>query len=173
MTDKNQKDDIVDVLYSTDHLINNSLLSPNKEPQEEIGMEHFGLLVKLVVIAIAIVAFAIYSHNEDKRQEAAYRQMWREIYDGYSSDSWKHSKYYGSGSSSSTTYTKPAESSTTTKKSTGTTPKRNTYRKSTTEESDSLNVKDYRDPEDFYYDNYDDFFEYEDAEEYYYEHGGY
>ena len=31
-------------------------------------------------------------------------------------------------------------------------------------------VNDYYDPEDFYYDNYDDFWEYEEAEEYYYEH---
>lgn len=35
---------------------------------------------------------------------------------------------------------------------------------------DRYNVKDYSDPEDFYDDNYDDFFDYEDAEDYYYEH---
>ena len=32
---------------------------------------------------------------------------------------------------------------------------------------DPYNVNDYSDPEDFYYDNYDDFWEYEEAEDYY------
>lgn len=31
-------------------------------------------------------------------------------------------------------------------------------------------MNDYSDPEDFYDDNYDDFFDYEDAEDYYHEH---
>ena len=30
----------------------------------------------------------------------------------------------------------------------------------------------YSDPEEFYYWNIDDFYDYEDAEEYYYSHGG-
>lgn len=34
---------------------------------------------------------------------------------------------------------------------------------------DPYDVYDYSDPEDFYYDNYDDFWDYEDAEDYYYE----
>lgn len=34
---------------------------------------------------------------------------------------------------------------------------------------DPYDVYDYSDPEDFYYDNYDDFWEYEEAEEYYYD----
>lgn len=35
---------------------------------------------------------------------------------------------------------------------------------------DPYNVYDYTDPEDFYYDNYDDFWDYEDAEDYFNEH---
>lgn len=35
---------------------------------------------------------------------------------------------------------------------------------------DPYNVNDYSDPEDFYDDNYDDFWDYEDAEDYYMEH---
>ena len=35
---------------------------------------------------------------------------------------------------------------------------------------DEYNAADYVDPDDFYYDHYDDFFDYEDAEDYYYEH---
>lgn len=38
------------------------------------------------------------------------------------------------------------------------------------EEEDPFHAADYSDPEDFYYDYYDDFWEYEDAEEYYYDH---
>lgn len=38
--------------------------------------------------------------------------------------------------------------------------------------SDPYDVYDYSDPEDFYYDNYDDFWDYEDAEDYYNEHHG-
>ena len=36
--------------------------------------------------------------------------------------------------------------------------------------SDPYNAKDYSDPEDFYEDYYDDFYDYEDAEDYYYDH---
>ena len=37
------------------------------------------------------------------------------------------------------------------------------------DEKDPYNAKDYRDPEDFYEDYYDDFYDYEDAEDYYYD----
>ncbi len=40
---------------------------------------------------------------------------------------------------------------------------------SDTKKKDPYNVNDYSDPEDFYYDNYDDFWDYEDAEDYYYD----
>lgn len=36
--------------------------------------------------------------------------------------------------------------------------------------NDPYDAKDYVDPDDFYYDHYDDFYDYEDAEDYYYEH---
>lgn len=50
-------------------------------------------------------------------------------------------------------------------------PKRS-YSSSTTKDtpSDPYDVYDYSDPDDFYYDHYDDFFDYEDAEDYFYEH---
>ena len=35
---------------------------------------------------------------------------------------------------------------------------------------DPYHAADYYDPEDFYYDHYDDFFDYYDAEDYYYDH---
>lgn len=40
------------------------------------------------------------------------------------------------------------------------------------ENDDPFNAGDYSDPEDFYYDNYDDFWDYEDAEDYWEEHNG-
>lgn len=51
------------------------------------------------------------------------------------------------------------------------TPKRS-YSSSTAKDtpSDPYDVYDYSDPDDFYYDHYDDFFDYEDAEDYFYEH---
>lgn len=39
--------------------------------------------------------------------------------------------------------------------------------KKKSKKTDPYNVNDYSDPEDFYYDNYDDFWEYEEAEDYY------
>lgn len=45
-----------------------------------------------------------------------------------------------------------------------------TTKKHTTTKRDPYNVNDYCDPDDFYYDYYDDFWDYEDAEDYYYEH---
>ena len=56
---------------------------------------------------------------------------------------------------------------TTTRTSTART--RTTARRKTTTK-DEFNVNDYNDPEDFYEDNYDDFWDYEDAEDYYREH---
>jgi hypothetical protein len=51
------------------------------------------------------------------------------------------------------------------------TPKRNTTSSSkSTKKSDPYDVYDYDDPEDFYYDNEDDFDGYEDAEDYFYDH---
>ena len=51
---------------------------------------------------------------------------------------------------------------------------KNSYKKSSSskKKSDPYNVYDYSDPEDFYYDNYDDFWEYEEAEDYFNEHHG-
>lgn len=56
---------------------------------------------------------------------------------------------------------------TTTKKYTT---KRTTTKKTTTKKYDPYDAADYYDPEDFYYDHYDDFFDYEEAEDYFYEH---
>ncbi len=52
----------------------------------------------------------------------------------------------------------------------GTNPYKNKKSSSTKKKEDPYNVNDYSDPEDFYYDNYDDFWEYEEAEDYYNEH---
>lgn len=49
-------------------------------------------------------------------------------------------------------------------------PKTTTKKSTTKKKSDPYDVYDYSDPEDFYYDNYDDFWDYEDAEDYYNEH---
>ena len=39
-------------------------------------------------------------------------------------------------------------------------------------EDDPFGAYEYGDPEDFYYDYFDEFYDYEEAEDYYYEHGG-
>ncbi len=49
----------------------------------------------------------------------------------------------------------------------GTNPYKNKKSSSSKKKEDPYNVNDYSDPEDFYYDNYDDFWEYEEAEDYY------
>ena len=49
----------------------------------------------------------------------------------------------------------------------GTNPYKNKKSNSSKKKEDPYNVNDYSDPEDFYYDNYDDFWEYEEAEDYY------
>ncbi len=52
----------------------------------------------------------------------------------------------------------------------GKNPYKNKKSSSSKKKSDPYNVYDYSDPEDFYYDNYDDFWEYEEAEDYFNEH---
>ena len=71
------------------------------------------------------------------------------------------SRYSSSGSGNKTTR------KTTTYKYTT---KRTTTKKTTTKKYDPYDAADYYDPEDFYYDHYDDFFDYDEAEDYFYEH---
>ena len=52
----------------------------------------------------------------------------------------------------------------------GTNPYKDKKSSSSKKKEDPYNVNEYSDPEDFYYDNYDDFWEYEEAEDYYNEH---
>lgn len=47
---------------------------------------------------------------------------------------------------------------------------RKTTKKTTTREADEYDAQDYVDPEDFYDDHYDDFWDYEDAEDYWNEY---
>lgn len=82
------------------------------------------------------------------------------------------------GAKGSSFYPRPSRNSSsgskgkTTKKTTTKkyTTKRTTVKKKTTKKYDPYDAADYYDPEDFYYDHYDDFFDYEDAEDYFYEH---
>lgn len=48
--------------------------------------------------------------------------------------------------------------------------KTTTKSRTSSKREDPYHVNDYSDPENFYDDNYDDFFDYEDAEDYYHEH---
>lgn len=75
------------------------------------------------------------------------------------------SRYRSTSQSSESEYTTAKK--TTTKKYTT---KRTTTKKTTTKKYDPYDAADYYDPEDFYYDHYDDFFDYEEAEDYFYEH---
>lgn len=74
-------------------------------------------------------------------------------------------KYYSSKSSYTpayTTVTTTRPTITTTNKVTS----RNTTKKTTTRKAEEYGAQDYDDPEDFYEDHYDDFWDYEDAEDY-------
>ena len=72
--------------------------------------------------------------------------------------------YYPRNTTSGSSSTKSNSSRNTIKKKTNSSKK--------TQEDDPLDAKSYGNPEDFYDDNYDDFFDYEEAEDYYYEHEG-
>lgn len=71
------------------------------------------------------------------------------------------SRYSSSGSRNKTTKKKTTYKYTT---------KRTTTKKTTTKKYDPYDAADYYNPEDFYYDHYDDFFDYYEAEDYFYEH---
>ena len=170
--DKNREDEIVGSLYGTEYFGGSGRPSGGGTPGGS-GSTDGGFWIKLVLILLAIIAFAAYSKAQDKKREKAYRQMkYEHLYKGYSDEDWQRSKYNRDGSLKSN-YNNSSNSSTTTKKSSDTTRKSTTYKKPATESSDNFNVKDYRNPEDFYYDNYDDFFDFEEAEDYYYDNGGF
>lgn len=74
-------------------------------------------------------------------------------------------KYYSSKSSYTPAYT----TATTTRPTTTTAGKvatQKTTKKTTTRKADEYGAQEYDDPEDFYEDHYDDFWDYEDAEDY-------
>ena len=79
----------------------------------------------------------------------------------------KGSSFYPRPSRNSSSGSEGKTSKKTTKKYTT---KRTTTKKTTTKKYDPYDAADYYDPEDFYYDHYDDFFDYEEAEDYFYEH---
>ena len=114
----------------------------------------FVIAVFFLLILCAILGIGSCYHKEMEREKKSYHQMMQELYKGS-----------GHSSSKTKTDTKPSES-----RSSG---KSSTTRKPASEDPDPLNVQDYRDPEDFYEDHYDDFFDYEDAEDYYRDHGGF
>ena len=109
------------------------------------------IIFKFAVIFIAFLGFiliisAIAKGAEEKESHTTYPSTY---------------KYHTSART--TTYTTTTTAQTTTRKKT-------TTRKQTTTKKDKYNAGDYKDPEDFYEDNYDDFWDYEDAEDYYREH---
>ena len=83
-----------------------------------------------------------------------------------------HRKMYSSGTSNSS-----AAAKTTTAPKVTSAPKQTTRKKASSakktvsQPDDPYGVYDYDDPEDFYFDNYDEFDGYEDAEDHYYEYG--
>ena len=69
-------------------------------------------------------------------------------------------KYYSYKNSYTPTTTRPATTTA------GKVTTRKTTKKTTTRKADEYGAHDYDDPEDFYEDHYDDFWDYEDAEDY-------
>ena len=160
--DKNKEDEIVGSLYGTEYFGSSGGSFGGGKPAGPSSDS--GIVIKIVVILLAIIAFAAYSKAEDRRREKDYHEMWKNQYRGYSEEDWQRSRYNKDGSRK-TNYN-DSSGSTTSKKST-------TYKTPAVKDQDSFNVKDYRDPEDFYYDHYDDFYDYEEAEDYYYENEGF
>ncbi|MCQ4022453.1 MULTISPECIES: hypothetical protein [unclassified Ruminococcus] len=116
------------------------------------------MFIKILIIGVAItlifvVFISIYSNKLDTiHQEKEHADSTvSNILKSHSNSSTSSYYQYHSSSKSSSSY-KPNKSS---KSSSG---------------DDPFNAKDYCDPDDFYHDYYDDFYDYEDAEDYYYEH---
>ena len=149
--DNRKENEIVGSLYGTEYFGNSSQTAGSGRPRSNASNEN-ALLTKFIVLILSIIIICVMTQCENERQEAAYHEMVRNMYKGSKKSS--------------------NQSSTTTKKNTTTKKSTTTTKKSSSESSDRLNAKDYRDPEDFYDDNYDDFFDYEDAEDYYYANGG-
>jgi hypothetical protein len=103
---------------------------------------------------IGVIAFASdfvndgYFEGDTQRNEEAYKRAYPPYSESYSSSSGSSSN----SSSKSNNYSG--------------------YSYTPSYDDDPYNVYDYDDPEDFYYDNEDDFEDYEDAEDYYYDAKG-
>lgn len=119
------------------------------------GCGTWAILIVAILIALSVLGSC------GKSGKSTYLGSYRSNYSSsYSNRSYSSSRSissgYSSGSSSS--------------RSTGAYSGNNSSSKSKTGSSDPYDAKSYYHPDDFYYDNYDDFWDYEDAEDYWEEH---
>lgn len=122
---------------------------PNKDREPTLGEFIYKFIVLFIAfIGLMLIISAIANGAEARNDHTTYP-----------------STYNYRTTAATTRYQTTTAAQTTAKKTT--TYKKVTTKKKTTTKKDKYNVYDYKDPEDFYEDNYDDFWDYEDAEDYY------
>ena len=133
-----------------------------KPPRKNTGC---GCGTWAVLICIAIIILGVFG-SCSKSNPSHYSNSYHNYSTSYSTygklSNSSSSKSYSSPSSSS----KPASSNTSKSLSLS----KYIFSSSATKSSDPYDVKSYAHPDDFYYDNCDDFWDYEDAEEYWDQH---
>ena len=124
----------------------------NKDSEITMGRIVFIIAVLFVAfLGLMLIISVIAKGAEERRSHTTYP-----------------STYNYKTTTATTPYQTTTAAQTTTKKTT--TYKKVTTKKKATTKKDKYNVYDYKNPEDFYEDNYDDFWDYEDAEDYFREH---
>ena len=116
-----------------------------------------------IYIIIAVAAFAVIIVFSVLREGA--RQKYEKKYSLTTTQTTADTTSPTTAATHSAALKTTSQTATETEKTT--TYKKSSARKKTTTKKDKYNVYDYKDPEDFYEDNYDDFWDYEDAEDYY------
>ena len=133
-----------------------------KSPRKNTGCSCGTWAVLICMVIFLLGVFGSCSKSSPSRYSSSYHSYGTSYLSQSKSSYGSSSKSYSSASSSS----KPASSNTSKSSASSKYKSSSSAKKS----FDPYDAKSYAHPEDFYYDNYDDFWDYEDAEDYYNEH---
>ena len=136
--------------------------SGGKPPKKNTGCGSGTWAVLICILIFLLGVFGSSSKSSPSRYSSSYHSYGTSYSTHSKSDNSSSSKSYSSASSGG----KPASSDTSKSLSSS----KYKSSSSTKKSSDPYEAKSDAHPDDFYYDNRDDFWDYEDAEEYYNEH---
>ncbi len=147
-------------MKSKEELKEKDAKSDNKQTYPRIVVNWGALKILAVICIVCLIIICVFSTLAEAKRQRYERKLKEEV-EARTANTTTITKE----TTQNVVLTTTSQETTTAKKTT--TYKKVTTKKKTTTKKDKYNVYDYKDPEDFYEDNYNDFWDYEDAEDYY------